>query len=582
MKNPITALSPSLPPLDSGNLSEECKCGLCEESPPSFGGGRETHSLLPSSLLGIIRQWSADESTQEHIGFLIAQTEIQSVEIISLSRDLSEVETIHSSEPENLPVFQRFPGFKNRLLGKRALELGTSSTFSGSGEKGLQFFYQVGSALDQGRLLLAVIGCPRKPEDPFFSTTCHIVSTLLLNEVKTELTRTALIRSEQMLQQSQRLANMGQLTTGVAHDFNNLLTVIQGHIAIIENECSGDKELEDSIERISSATSRAVELSRQLLSLGKEQEIEFQTCDLNQIIRRFKKLIARMLEENIEVSFDLGDELGSIDADSGLVTQILMNLVVNARDAMPQGGKIKISTRLIPHSDGSADSPVNFISLRVKDNGAGIPEKNLSRIFEPFFSTKDSKGTGLGLANVAAIMQKHGGRIDVSSEVGLGTEFELLFPQKSPHQSSPENPSEKKPSLSEKRSLGKAAFEGVHVLLVEDEKPVRKLVRKLLEMIGCTVTESPSGKDALERWPALCNEVSLVVSDVMMPGGVSGWELARQIHRSNPELGILLTSGYSERPEDHGLEGVSEVSFLQKPYDIGKLKEELQALALAS
>lgn len=559
--------------------ASESKRSVSHHLPPSA----ETHTLLPSSLLQIIRHGAKQVSVKERIEFIVQHTEADSLRILLTSRDLSQSKIIHSSGCKKTSSTLLDPELKDRLLTNGPLTEGDFAIFSRTGEEHLRQFYQVGASLDNNEVLVILIEGPAEPEDHFFSTLCHVIASLVVNETTKELALEAVKRSERMLQQSQRLANMGQLTTGVAHDFNNLLTVIQGHLAMIENEYPEDQNLHDSIERVTSATNRAVELSRQLLSFGKEQETVFQPCDLNDTIRRFERLIARMLEENIEVSFDLAEDVGMIEADPGLLTQILMNLVVNARDAMPDGGEIFISTScLVSEESGTESLSRNHVSLKVRDTGGGIPKEDLTRIFEPFFSTKEkNKGTGLGLANVASIMRQHQGRIDVTSDPGKGTEFELIFPQKSPHVPSAEVKEEKQDS---KQTLfkGQNSFRGIHVLLVEDEKSVRKLVRKLLEMIGCTVTESPSGKDALERWPSLSNQISLVVSDVMMPGGVSGWELARQIHKSHPDLGILLTSGYSERPEDHGLEGVSEVSFLQKPYDIGKLKEELLTLSMTS
>lgn len=541
----------------------------------------ETHSLLPSSLVRVIRYGAEKRSVKERIEYIVGQTEAESISIFLTSRDLAEITAIHSSKEIADPTSIFDARMKKLVLERGPLTEGIFNTFctAKGHHKG---FYQVGPAPDQDQVLVILIEGPEEPKDQFFSTLCHFIASLLLNETAKEMAFEALQRSERMLQQSQRLANMGQLTSGVAHDFNNLLTVIQGHLAMIENEYPEDEGLQDSIERVSAATERAVELSRQLLSFGKEKETTFESCDLNETIRRFERLIARMLEENVEVSVDLADDVGMIEADQGLLTQILMNLVVNARDAMPNGGKIFISTsRLQTNANSSEGLPINHVSLKVKDTGSGIPQEDLARIFEPYFSTKEKKGTGLGLANVASIMRQHNGRIDVTSEAGKGTEFELIFPQKSISVASPQKEKPQDESDSNKAPFqNKGPFKGTHVLLVEDEQSVRRLVRKLLEMIGCTVTESPSGKDALERWPSLSDDITLIVSDVMMPGGVSGWELARQIHKSNPNLGILLTSGYSERPEDHGLEGVAEVSFLQKPYDIAKLKEELQTLSL--
>ena len=543
--------------------------------------GCETHEVMPHNLLSIIRQWAEPQPVAKHAKSLLNYIGAESIEVVQTSRDLSEMTWLFPTAFESPSLFERISNLPEIILEKGPLARRNWIEIRTPKLPGTQLLGQVTKSDQQGEFLLVLMEGKIHQEDPFFTTACKLAATLLLNSAAAELATAARDRSESMLQQSQRLASVGQLTTGVAHDFNNLLTVIQGHLVMLEDEATDREEALESIDRIHAASDRAVELSRQLLSLGKEQEIVFRECDINEIIRNFAKLIERMLEENIEVSFDLSEDLGTVEADPGLLTQILMNLVVNARDAMPGGGKIDISTRLSSLSEGTPQlREGDYISLRVKDSGSGIPKENLPRVFDPFFSTKDSKGTGLGLANVAAIMRQHGGQIDVSSKPNVGTEFEMLFPQKSKRPKRISTPSQDEGKSA--RTSTQGSFQGVHVLLVEDEQSVRKLVRKLLEMLGCQVTESPSGKDALERWPELSGEVTMIVSDVMMPGGVSGWELAREIHKTNPNLGILLTSGYNERPEDHGLGGLSEISFLQKPYDVSRLKEELQSLALAS
>lgn len=540
---------------------------------------------VPPAVHSILRQWPACESVKEQIDLLREQLDAKRIEVLLVSVDLGETRPLHETSPDSDSFWETSASLRRDLCMGGKLRAGVRSGIKSPGNPDDQWFCQVFPPQGTDGCLVVLICVSEISQDPFLTTTCSLGATLLHGSVVAELANEALERTERILQQSQRLSNVGQLVTGVAHDFNNLLTVIQGNLALIECEGTNRRETLQSTRKIKEATHRAVELSRQLLTLGKEQKIEFEDCDLNTILRNFGQLVDRVLEENIEVSFEYGEEIGLIHADAGMVTQILMNLVVNARDAMPQGGTLSISTERQSLSEERNGLPAgDYVSLRVRDTGSGIPRENLSRIFDPFFSTKDhDKGTGLGLANVADIMRRHGGAIDVSSEEGRGTEFELLFPVKAADAlQSPSTSKTGRERESSRLSTLRSDLGGIHVLLVEDENSVRKLVRKLLEMIGCKVTESTSGKDALERWPSLADDISIVVSDVMMPGGVSGWELARQIHERNPQLGILLTSGYDERPEDHGLEGVAEVSFLQKPYDVSRLKEELQSLTLAS
>jgi len=430
------------------------------------------------------------------------------------------------------------------------------------------------------------------PEHPHATSLIRTGGYLLVGKFREEGLERERKTLETMMRQSQRLASIGRLASGVAHDFNNLLTVIQGNLNLIRPGISKTSQhrVLDSLETIQSAADRAVELTRQLLFFGRRQEIEFTRCNLNEVIRNFGRMMRRMIEENIDLRFDLDPNIGHVKADTGMLCQIFMNLLVNARDAMKNGGRITIGTkdRVMETAEGKIE-PGHYVIVSIADEGSGISKDYLSRIFDPFFSTKGpGKGTGLGLANVADLVRQHEGFIDVSTREGEGTRFDLFFPvleeeiENSPttRVAEPKAESVEKPPKDSKssRMAGGEGIRGTRVLLVEDETSVRRLVRKLLEMLGCEVVESSSGRDALERWPKLSEEISMVVTDVMMPGGVSGWDLAKSLHETNPELGILLTSGYNERPEDHGLGDVPEIAFLQKPYDANSLRDGIQSL----
>ncbi len=376
---------------------------------------------------------------------------------------------------------------------------------------------------------------------------------------------------ESMLRQSQKLTSVGRLATGIAHDFNNLLTVIQGHTSLLEMsvEKTGDHKSIESLELIQSASQQAVELSKQLLFFSRQQSVNLERCELNTVVSDFVKMMRRMVEETIDIEVKLGSRIGPIEADRSMLGQVMMNLIVNARDSMPDGGKITIQTSnyQIGEPQGSIEAG-DYAVMKITDTGSGIPTDKLPKIFDPFFTTKEKgKGTGLGLANVAAIIREHGGQIDVSSTPGVGTTFELLLPTTTKRAAA-------KPVKVEATNE-EESIRGATVLLVEDESAVRKLVRKLLEMHGCTVIEAPSGKQALDLWPKIAKDISVVVTDVVMPEGVSGWDLAKELHETHPDLGILLTSGYNERPEDHGLGGESQIAFLQKPYESKHLKHTL-------
>ncbi|MDF1860095.1 MAG: ATP-binding protein [Verrucomicrobiales bacterium] len=405
---------------------------------------------------------------------------------------------------------------------------------------------------------------------------------------------------EVMLRQSERLNNLGRLTAGVAHDFSNLLTVIQGHTSFLEREAESidSSKAFESIALIQKATEQAGSLAKQLLHFGRDQMADFQECDLNEIVSNFVQLMRRMVEETIEIRLNLEESDAKVLVDAGMIGQILMNLVVNARDAMEGKGRISISTELKECDDSGVSGEGNrMLVLVVEDTGPGISANKLEKIFEPFYSTKErNKGTGLGLANVSKLVECHSAKLHATSKEGVGTRFEIEFPihsfapalpeseelSRKDHPASATEPvSEANSTPGEKRQFpndGGDSICGSKVLLVEDESSVRMLVKKLLEMHGCTVIEAASGRKALDLWPEVCDEISVVVSDIVMPDGVSGWDLAKELHLKSPNLGILLTSGYNEKPEDHGLGEDPKIAFLQKPYEAKKLKSNIYEL----
>ena len=395
-------------------------------------------------------------------------------------------------------------------------------------------------------------------------------------EIRLQLQNEAELResAEEHLRRAQKLSNVGKLASGIAHDFNNLLTVIQGHTALLElsvEEGLDEKSIE-SLGLIMTASQQAVDLTKQLLLFGRNEATKLETCNLNAVVEDFVRMIRRMVEESIDLNVRIDSSIGSVKADKSKIGQVLMNLIVNARDAMPDGGVIEVATSMI-RVDSSDTRPVpagNYVCLTVKDTGGGMSLSQQRKIFDPFFSTKGKgKGTGLGLTNVAEIIRDHNGHIDVTSKRGRGTTFEVIIPAV---QATP------KPTSTFQSDHGKDSLKGCKVLLVEDESAVRKLVRKLLEMLGCQVIEAASGKKALELWPLIGNDISVVVTDVVMPEGVSGWDLAKYLHSRHPNLGILLTSGYNEGPEDHGLGDEPTIAFLQKPYESTNLKKTLARL----
>ena len=375
---------------------------------------------------------------------------------------------------------------------------------------------------------------------------------------------------EQRLRRSQRLEAVGRLAGGIAHDFNNVLTIIQGEANLIVEGGLTDKEILEAARDVLQATDRAASLTRQLLTFGRRQHVQLERIDLNQVLRGFERIIQRVLSEGVSLNMSLDEEPLMIQADWGMLEQLLFNLCSNARDAMPEGGTVTFKTflkrlGLRGASQSLSNEVCDFACLLVSDTGEGIEPDSLSRIFDPFFTTKElGEGTGLGLATVYSIIQQHQGRIDVRSVPGQGTEFEILLPLT------------QSTGSSEARVLTAADVVreggGEVVLVVEDEDSLRALAKRYLSRSGYTVLEASSADAAL----AIVNEresvsLSLLITDLVMPGKLGGIELAYALKDRFPELEVIYTSGYSAEFRKRKSELVEGVNFLQKPFGFKEL-----------
>ena len=354
---------------------------------------------------------------------------------------------------------------------------------------------------------------------------------------------------EAQLRHSQKMEAIGQLAGGIAHDFNNILTVIIGFASTLlaDDEPASRRA---ATKQIVEAAERAAGLTRQLLAFGRRQIMKPQDVDLNELVSSLAKMVHRVLGEDINLQLQLSLRPLPIYADPGLIDQVLMNLVLNARDAMPSGGVLRIET--VMRSSGAGDHAI----VRVVDTGMGIEPDSLPKIFDPFYTTKAAgKGSGLGLATAFGIVAQHSGRIDVSSEVGRGTRFEVTLPS-APHAV----------AASEPRVTSEAPKGGNEtILVVEDEPAVRLLARTVLERGGYRVLEAVSGVDGLRAWDQCDGRVDLLLTDMLMPDGMSGCELADQLQRQDPGLRVVLTSGYSTALAGRELALKDRQSFLQKP-----------------
>ncbi len=386
---------------------------------------------------------------------------------------------------------------------------------------------------------------------------------------------TAQRRLETQVRQAAKMEAVGRFAGGIAHDFNNLLTLIKGYAELLEMRLEPRSPDSQDAHQIISAADRAAALTRQLLAFTRQQVLEPKVLDLNQRVREVDKMLRRVIGEDVEVRLELAPNLGRIRADPTQIDQIVMNLAVNARDAMPEGGSVTFKTTnveldsaFVQEHLGAKAGP--FVLLEVTDTGVGMDAATRSRVFEPFFTTKPKgEGTGLGLSTVYGIVQQSNGQIRVDSEPGRGATFEIFLPAAKGIVAKPVEP-----------EVDVDSPRGTEtILLVEDEVAVRSLLRRFLDSQGYCVLEASDGETALEQAETSSGEIDLLLTDLVMPG-MGGFELARRMESRWPDLRILYMSGYSDHAV--GLMGTAPVldatSFLQKPFSTDLLARRLRAV----
>jgi two-component system, cell cycle sensor histidine kinase and response regulator CckA len=370
---------------------------------------------------------------------------------------------------------------------------------------------------------------------------------------------------EAKLRHSQKMEAIGQLAGGVAHDFNNILTVIQGHASLLKGEAvCEDQTARDSVEQIAEAAERAASLTRQLLAFSRKNVMQPVDLDVNEVVAAMIRMLHRILGEDIALHVELSPAPVYVHGDRSMMDQIILNLAVNARDAMPGGGSLTVRTSEEPINgarETTESSAGRFARLSVIDTGEGIEPAHLTRVFEPFFTTKEvNQGTGLGLATVYGIVKQHGGWINVSSEVGKGTTFDAYLPIVDT------------PVASGIEASSQAVTGGAEtILLVEDEAPVRRLTRVVLERNGYVVVEATNGHAALAAWDEHKERIDLVLTDMVMPDGMSGLQVAHRILEDCPRMRVIVTSGYSVEVFGKELSQDDRISFLPKPYRLQQL-----------
>ncbi len=377
---------------------------------------------------------------------------------------------------------------------------------------------------------------------------CLSIVADITDKIRTEKERQNL---EAQLRQSQKMEAVGQLSGGIAHDFNNILTVIQGNAALLQGLDLQPSEIRDCSNQIARASERAAGLTRQLLMFARKQQMQPVNLDLNETVSQMTKMLQRILGEDVSLQAEYAPALPLVHADVGMIEQIILNLAVNARDAMPDGGRLTIRTRV------ENCQPTDRVCLSVVDTGTGIAPEILPRIFEPFFTTKEvGKGTGLGLATVYGIVQQHHGEITVQSEIGKGTTFNVFFTIVAPAQT----------EKSEAKLKSVLPWGDETILLVEDEFPLRTFVSDLLQRCGYTVLEAESGPAALKIWQQHRDRIQLVFTDIIMPENLNGIELGHQLLADKPSLKVIYTSGYTGNLEGRHATLTEGVNFIRKPF----------------
>lgn len=379
---------------------------------------------------------------------------------------------------------------------------------------------------------------------------------------------------EKKLLLSQKLEAIGRLSGGVAHDFNNLLGVILGYAGELQKRIPPDDPYREAIDEIQNAGKRGASLTQQLLAFSRKQVFEPQILDLKTIVAEAAKMLERLIGEDITLDVVPGRQIEAVKADRGQIERVILNLAVNARDAMPQGGKVTIETAEVELDEtnqtlGRSLAPGPYVMLKVTDTGCGMDTELQSHIFEPFFTTK-AQGTGLGLATVYGVVKQCGGDIAVESAPGKGATFKIYFPRVS----------ETAEKILAVEPSGKIILERRTVLLVEDERTLRKLTRKMLTEMGLTVLEAENGFQAIETAKRTETAIDLLLTDVVMPG-MSGWALAETLSSLRPEMRVLFMSGYPDGVVARHGATEAGITILHKPFTREELTRRVEDAALS-
>jgi len=469
------------------------------------------------------------------------------------------------------PKFTELTGYTQ----KEAIGLG--SRILKSGKAPPEFYVNLWQTIKAGKVWRGVFQNKKKNGElfsergtisPVMDEVGRITRFIAIKEDITER-----LKLEEQLRQSQKMDAVGHLAAGVAHDFNNLLTIVQFEASLLALNPSLDPVSRDGVTQIEKAAERAANLTRQLLAFSRKQQKEARVIDLPGLVTEMTRLLQRILGEDIALTTQIALGLPPLLADPGMIEQVIMNMAVNSRDAMPAGGKLEITVSEVTLDEAASHQhaggrPGNFFKLEVRDNGAGIAPEHLSRIFEPFFTTKEvGKGTGLGLATVFGIVKLHNGWVEVASELGRGTVFQVFLPIAPTSE------------LKQLATTPPAKLKGgpETILVTEDEDPIRRLMQIALERYGYRVLVAENGVKALEVMERDGAKVDLLITDMVMPGGMNGRELSAKFQVSYPELKVIFVSGYASDNICLDLNLKQGVNFLRKPFSIYALIEAVRS-----
>jgi len=537
-----------------------CTSGACDVGNCTQKRAKPCVAML---LLGVIDAYQKQrlrEGSEELLAKLRHTVE-QSADLVMITNAAAVIEYVN-------PAFERATGYSQSEVLGQAFGILKSEQQSG------ELYEEMWDTVLSGKVFHGVVMNRKKNGETFILekslTPLRNPDGQITHFVATGRDITDQRRLERQLQQAQKMDAIGKLAGGVAHDFNNLLMVISANAELTLDTLPAEDASRGRIEEMLNASHRAADLTRQLLAFGRQQVQSLRLLDLNAVISEISRMLPRLIGEHVQFAFVAGADLGMVKADPVQIEQIVMNLATNARDAMPQGGKLTIETANVQLDDAyvcrhAMVPPGDYVLVAVSDSGAGIAAEHLAHIFEPFFTTKEAaKGTGLGLATVYGIVKQSSGFIWVYSELGTGTTFKIYLPRV------------RHGRIADSVTTIKASPTGCEtVLLVEDEEAVRHAAREFLSRSGYTVIEAGNGEEGLRASREFPGSIDLMITDVVMPR-MSGPALAERLTAERPRMKVLFLSGYAENTVlRHGTIDVT-AQFLAKPFDLRTLARKIR------